>query len=394
MGNCTYSPKLTMLLETFRKHLYLSDTCHIEVALATVAANRSHGDPVWMLIVGSPSSGKTEPLNAVTGLDEVVSVSTITQGSLLSGSAKSERTKDSTGGLLKQIGQRGMLVIKDFGSVISMAGDQRAMVLAALREVYDGRWDRTVGTNMGQTISWEGHVGLLGAVTSQIDSAHGVSASLGERYALIRMPEEDVRSKSVRAISTAGQEVTFRPELNSAVKDFFLDIEEPPAFPFTEEELETLVLAAEFTTRGRSPVERDATLKYEISNKLDTEHPTRFGKMMASLYRAMVYIGISRERGLDLIRRISCDSMPPIRLALIKALNSIADGDSRNAKELAAMAGYPYTTSLRVLEELEVHGVCYPITDKGRNVAWIPSPWIREHASVFEVEGTKPKIAD
>lgn len=381
MGNCTYSPKLTMLLETFRKHLYLSDTCHIEVALGTIAANRGSGDPVWLLLVGSPSSGKTEPLNAVSGLDEVCTVSTLTQGSLLSGSSRNEKTKESTGGLLRQIGKRGVIVIKDFGSIISMTGEARGQTLAALREVYDGRWDRTVGTNMGQSLSWEGHIGLLGAVTSQIDTAHTVSGALGERYAMLRMPVEDVRKKATLAVSTAGQEVRFRPELNAAVKDFFLDVEEPPAFPLTDDEVRSIVLAAEFTTRGRSPVERDATIKYEISNKLDTEHPTRFGKMMTSLYRALVYIGVSRERAMTLIRRISCDSMPPIRLALIKALYKFPSG--MNAKALSEASKFPYTSVQRALEELEVHEVCESVVDGGRKVEWMATKWIMEHAEVF-----------
>jgi hypothetical protein len=45
-----------------------------------------------------------------------------------------DHAKDATGGLLREIGEDGVLVIKDVTSVLSMNGDARSLVLAALRE--------------------------------------------------------------------------------------------------------------------------------------------------------------------------------------------------------------------------------------------------------------------
>src|SRR5262245_3493406 len=42
------------------------------------------------------------------------------------------------GGLLRQIGDFGILALKDFGSILSMRPDAKAELLAALRELYDG----------------------------------------------------------------------------------------------------------------------------------------------------------------------------------------------------------------------------------------------------------------
>ncbi len=39
-------------------------------------------------------------------------------------------------------------------------------MLAALREVYDGRWERNVGADGGKTYTWTGRIVLVGAVTS------------------------------------------------------------------------------------------------------------------------------------------------------------------------------------------------------------------------------------
>jgi hypothetical protein len=57
----------------FRRWLALDDPAAVYAVAATLAANRAVGDPVWLLIVCAPSSGKTEILSAATGLPFVVS---------------------------------------------------------------------------------------------------------------------------------------------------------------------------------------------------------------------------------------------------------------------------------------------------------------------------------
>jgi hypothetical protein len=63
---------------------------------------------------------------------------TITEAALLSGTPKKEMASGAKGGLLREIGPAGIIVAKDFGSVLSMHRGARSTVLAALREVYDG----------------------------------------------------------------------------------------------------------------------------------------------------------------------------------------------------------------------------------------------------------------
>ena len=51
-----------------------------------------------------------------------------------------------------------------------MNPDIRAQVLAALREIYDGRWYRDVGTDGGRTLEWTGRIAVVGAVTTAWDT--------------------------------------------------------------------------------------------------------------------------------------------------------------------------------------------------------------------------------
>ena len=99
-----------------------------------------------------------------------------------------EKVRDAKGGLLRQIGAFGVILCKDFTSVLSMHRDTRGPVLAALREIYDGAWVRHVGVDGGRTLAWSGKVALIAGCTPMIDSHHAVMAAMGERFMLYRLP--------------------------------------------------------------------------------------------------------------------------------------------------------------------------------------------------------------
>ena len=71
--------------DAFSSALYLPEMAVVDVALATVLANRGGGDPVWVMLIAPPSSGKTEVLRALGGLPEAHGVSTLTAQTFASG---------------------------------------------------------------------------------------------------------------------------------------------------------------------------------------------------------------------------------------------------------------------------------------------------------------------
>ena len=126
--------------------------------LAAAAAERLSGEPLWLLIISGPAMRRPKRCkhSAASG---AICVSTIaSEGALLSASPKRERSKDATGGLLRQIGTHGILVVKDMTSILSMQSNTRAPMLSALREIHDGKWVRTVGTDGGKTMAWAGRI--------------------------------------------------------------------------------------------------------------------------------------------------------------------------------------------------------------------------------------------
>jgi hypothetical protein len=202
-------------LQTFERWLILPSRTPVYAMLGTVAANLLPGDPVWLGLVAPPSSAKTELLNSISKLPFVVSVSTLTLASLLSGTPRRQRTPGATGGLLRQVSDPGLLCLKDFTSTLTMRPESKSEVLSALREIYDGKWTRYIGTDGGKPLHWAGKLGLVFGCTGAIDTQHSVSDALGNRFLLSRMePGEGQLRWSFRHVG--GKTATMRHELLKA----------------------------------------------------------------------------------------------------------------------------------------------------------------------------------
>jgi len=137
------------------KWLSLEDDTVVDVMLAVVVANRLNTDPSWLLVVGPPSSAKTEILRALTGHPKAYFLSNLTPTTLVSGLKPKGKLPEPS--LLPKLDGK-TLVLKDFTTVLSMRHDNQAEILAQLREIYDGSYSKAFGN--GKVINWEGHVGL------------------------------------------------------------------------------------------------------------------------------------------------------------------------------------------------------------------------------------------
>ena len=133
----------------FGRWLELVDFEVVDVALATVQANRMEGDPLWVFLVAPPSGGKTEVIRALDDVPDVFGLSSLTPQTFASGF---ERPGLETSLLPKLDGKT--VTMKDFGTVLSMHRDKRGEIFAQLREVYDGSFTKQWGN--GKAFRWDG----------------------------------------------------------------------------------------------------------------------------------------------------------------------------------------------------------------------------------------------
>lgn len=339
----------------------------LDAVLCVAACEQLEGDPVWLLVVSGSGAAKTETVSPLAGAGAFVTSTIASEGALLSGTSKRERAKNATGGLLRKIGDRGLLVIKDVTSLLSMDRNARGAVLAALREVYDGKWERNLGSDGGQSLTWTGRIVVVGAVTTAWDRAHSVIAAMGDRFVLVRLDSTQGRTKSGRqAIANTGSEETMRAELSDAVAGLLSTVDATVDLALTEAEAERLLALADIVTLSRTGVEHD--YRGDVIDAHAPEMPTRFAKQLTQIMRGAFALGLDRDRALQIATRCATDSMPPLRLAVL--LDVAAHPDSTTHAVRKRM-GKPRATVDRTLQALHMLGlVAVDEVEHGFNTVW------------------------
>jgi hypothetical protein len=374
---------ITQTMAVFRKWLLLKDATPIYALLGAVAANYLPGDPVWLGIIAPPSSAKTEILNSISRLPNIHAVATVTEGGLLSGVPKKEHSQGSKGGLLREIGEFGIIACKDFGSVISMPNETRARVLAALRELYDGAWTRHLGTDGGRTLHWEGKLGFVFAVTGAIDSHHGIIGSLGDRWLMSRLEPVKKGQLAVALQHDGPTAKKMRDELAAAVTQLFAGRNSnPPQLSESDPEFRDIDNAVSLMVRLRGVVERDRHTR-EIEMVPGTEGTARPGLALVRIFAGLQSLGVDRPTALKVVQRVALDSVPPIRRRAYDmvckydpAVNKQRKDGAADTGDIAVELGLPTNTTRRALEDLTAHGLIRR-HDRGEGLShlWMKCPW-------------------
>lgn len=367
-----HEKSLDTLIQLVQEYLYLPDPAPFVLVVGAVIANLMPGAPVWLMFVGAPSSGKSEYLNMIVDVPGVIETASISEAGFLSASEK--QSDDATGGLLRQFGERpGIMVAKDFTTVMEMSPNDRGKVLAALRELYDGRWVRHVGTSGGHEIAWEGKLGFIGGVTESIDAKHPIIASLGDRFTYFRPEAQPRRLIIKKVLGRNGTSENSRNKLRSKVTEFISKIQSqfpkhPPAL--SEEDQEWLEITADITASARSAIERD-NYGREIVSVPSPESPGRLAGSMGQLYMALGLIGCSRDEARRLIRDVALSCIPRARSRVLVKLIGQRDGLTIEEMREDSNIIHPYTAVQRALTEMECLKVVVRI--KGSNLK--PDLW-------------------
>ena len=324
------------------------DTNVLNAVLASAATERLTGDPLWLMVISGPGNAKTETVQALAGAGALVTSTITSEGALLSAAP---RRGQATGGLLCKLGLRGLLVVKDATSLLVMDSRTRSLILAALREIYDGKWERNVGISGGRTLTWTGRITVVGACTTAWDTAHSVIAVMGDRFVVIRADSEDARIRiraAEMAVSNTGQEASMRAELATVVSGLVTNAS-TTEHQLTPAETAQLIKLANIVTWARTGTERD--YRGNVTDAHASEMPTRFVKQLTQLVRGAVAIGMPSVAAMRLATRCARDTMPPLRRRIL--LDLAAHPKSR-PREVARRIVRPRTTVTNELRALRM----------------------------------------
>jgi hypothetical protein len=288
------------------------------------------------MVISGSGNAKTETVRSLEGAGALVTSTISSEGALLSATA---RSGTATGGLLIKIGPRGLLVIKDFTSILAMDSKVRGAVLAALREVHDGKWERNVGFGGGRTLTWTGRIVVVAACTTAWDEARKAVEAMGDRFVLVRADSTIGREEcALKAIANTGREDVMRAELATAMGGLVASAD-LNVRSLTDGESAKLTKLANVVTWARSGVERD--FKGAIINAHALEMPTRFAKQLAQVVRGALSFGMPTEVAMQLATRCARDSLEPLRRDL---LLDVAVNPETNPDDVHKRVVRPLTT--------------------------------------------------
>lgn len=376
----TIPSTLRELMDGIGRHLLLEDQDVVPVMLAAVAAHSLPGEPVWLLIVGPSGGAKTELIRLLWRVPCVFPLSELTARTFASG-LKEARDPSLLARLKNEV-----LALKDFTSVLEMHREERQAVLAQLREIYDGRFDKVWGT--GKEVHWQGRLGFVAGVTPVIDRYHAVMALLGARFLVIRPRQPDRLAVGRRAIANGLDGHGARDELMRRVAAF-LGALPPDAVEVPEAAVNTIARVADFVARARSGVDRNGYTR-EIESRPEPEMPGRLAGQFSSLARGLARISARRAVADDDTRRVvrvGLDCIPPLRRSLLAAMET---GQPGEALRLAQAVRLPTATVRRALDDLDALGLATRMK-RGSSDLWTICPeWSAALKAFSEMSAEKP----
>jgi hypothetical protein len=325
------------------------------------------------MLIGPSSSGKTEALRALDTLAEPIDE--VTAPALLSWT---HGRKPQPTGVLTRIGERGLVTVGDFSTVLATSDrGGRDQLFALLRRVYDGQVTRDLG-NAPVPLRWSGRLTLLAACTPAIDNYTSHADQLGPRwlyYRLAAASSAGKRATSRKARLRAGQLTSSRRQAAELTGQLVRDAHHKAAnvqlSPGAAEHLDDLAIVCCY---GRAVVPRNAYGRREIEGLAIVEEPPRLVAQLMLLARGLLALELPEPAAVALCRRAALDSMPAVRRSLLQVL---ADADEVTVSEAARRVGCHRHVARVALEELAAIGLaaCPGLDDDPDDDPELPGRW-------------------
>jgi hypothetical protein len=361
--------------------------------LATMRLGGAGSNVPCLMVVGGPSSGKTERVYVLNGLPGIITTSSPSgEAAFLSGTPNKERAENATGGLLGQIGQGpGIILIKDFTSILSKSDVERGKIIAAIRESADGSWTRSFGVDGGKSLTWEGRCGYIGACTDEIDRSHTSLAIMGQRFLFVRIPESAPVTTAKFKVQNYEYEEKIGIEMREAVHHCLKSELAEPHYLISENDIDRMANLATLLSYSRSAVHWDKW-KREIEIIPIPESPPRVAVQMSRIWQAGGMLGLTESECWEMITRLAIDSMPYLRGIVLRLIG--ASPEPVRETDLVGKCGQPRTSCQRALSELAAHGLIQDNgAGRGRIKTWEPTATARDWITASGAMSTCPVIA-
>lgn len=318
----------------------------IDLLLAT-ALSLEFDDPVWVFIVGKPSSGKTEFSKILNKLDNVHPIYNLTEKTLFSG-----HTLAQGGYLLREVKDKGIIIFPDFTTVL-VDSKAKKKIFNQLRVIYDQNAGLITGMDTGKANIWKGKVVVIGLVTDAIEPEIESSSELGERFLYFKFNPKEITPLELSQFQKNNKA---KNEVQDLVKKFLEEKKnELSVIKISNEEKENIYILAQVLSIGRAKVKRNS---YREVEQIHTpEGNIRLNTALSNLYISLICVNKDRKRSFHILKKIIIDSIPSLRCQILESILSYKDEKAKFKFILSDINGISKGKVGRTIEDMILQGI-------------------------------------
>lgn len=364
------------LMKEFDKFLLIEDRNILKVLIGTVLANQMAGYANWIFIVSNSSGGKTEFLQSLydisfDGHNKLITpISDMTVNAFASGQKKIGKETS----LLHRIPRGGLLVFKDFTSMLSKNKEAKGEIFKQLREIYDGSYVKATGT--GDNIAWTGKIGAIAGATEAIYEHQEEFSAMGDRFLMYTLKQPN--RKDVLKFLTSEKRMNvdvdlWQKHLRDCVTEYTAKIfqaMDKQDITLATEVKDDLCEVADFCTKVRSGVIVDDRRPDIVKFVPSPEMPMRMLHQLIQLANSFVVMKRTEPAGklssnakgflssdeTAILYKIAFDSIPLKRKMALKLLAQYEGGAT--TKALAVKLNYQTAVVAGWMAQLNGLGIC------------------------------------
>jgi len=358
----------------------------MEIALATALnAKRSEDGLLWQLVIGEPSTGKTETVMGVKQEPIVTFLDSLTDKAFITGFV--DGNGNSPPDLLKDLDGK-CLTIKDLAPLFSSREKIVKGVLGAMVSIYDGSYARQTGTR--QRIEYEARFSFIGCITPQgIQNHQRYMREMGSRFLFYRVPpltehEEKEGMDRIMNDPIRKDKIEHYRLLCSSYLHQLVDSQLPAIIP-TLDQKEMLQNTALLVSRGRA-----VGIGFSSDEGFQKEGPFRLLSQFKALAINLAHThqrSVITAHEMELVRRVALSTIPPNRMSILALFQNPSNLTSTNGLTVTGCknAGMAQTTAQELLDELvaleilrkdtsqKAHGYT-PVPEFAEIVSWPVDP--------------------
>lgn len=353
---------LQELKQEIQKYQYFEDTSIIDIALASIIATRLKlGDPIWLVVIGASSGGKSQILRPLSLTDEkfLHRVDDLTENTFLSGMKVGKGKVDNS--LLLRIGSLGMIVLSDLTVLFSKSGETRNAILSQFRMIYDGEMVKHSGSS-DKSIKWKGSLGVLAGSTPSIYTHFEEVADMGERFIYYRMKDYSAEKATEIAMSRKMYGKELDNKLAELYGDYIKEIVtgygvggEEIVLP--KEVLDRILQISVFAEKIRTVAHTN--FYKEIDRIPVSAMPMRVALQLISIAKGLYIMrgGALGKRDMEIIDWCGYSLANEEKRACLKALAGVGVEDSMTTQNIADKIGLSTTITGIILQNLSATGI-------------------------------------